>query len=180
LLPRRRSRGTLTLQTGAITGTGDLTIDGLFTWTAGTISGAGTTHANGGMSLGGGCTKDVTSSRVLNVSGATTWSGVGQLRLGTGSSINNTGTWTCQSDAAMNVFSGSPVFNNNTPGIFRKAGTTGTTTVSVSFNNAASVDIQAGTVTFNGSGTHTGSLRERRARRCASAGGHTPCSRRRA
>jgi hypothetical protein len=70
-------------------------------------------------------TKDLTSSRVLHVSGVTTWSGVGQLRLGTGSSITNTGTWTCENDASLDTLNGTPAFHNVAPGTFRKLGEPG-------------------------------------------------------
>src|SRR4029077_17681150 len=38
-----------TLSSGTVTGSHDLTINGLFTWSGGTMSGSGVTNANGGI-----------------------------------------------------------------------------------------------------------------------------------
>jgi len=46
-------------------------------------TGAGTTNANGGIAFGGANVKDLSSSRVLDTSGTTTWAGTGAIRMGT-------------------------------------------------------------------------------------------------
>src|SRR6185436_16023496 len=142
------SPATMSLSGGTVGGTDTLNVSTLLTWTAGTMSGAGTTNVSGAMSIGGTGTKDLTSSRILNVSGPTTWPGVGQLRIGTGSSINNTGTWTCENDAPLETLNGTPAFHNVAPGTFRKLGGAGTTSVLMSFTNSGTVEALSGTLSF--------------------------------
>jgi hypothetical protein len=64
---------------GTLQGSGDLTVTGLMTWTAGTITGTGTLFADGGLDVSGASLKLL--SRNLENSDAATWSGTGQLRI---------------------------------------------------------------------------------------------------
>ena len=140
--------GAFSLSTGTLSGSGSLTVSGLITWTGGTMSGAGMTQANGGLAIGGTVGKVLSSSRILNTPGATTWSGTGALNVTAAAVINNTGTWDCQSDAAITGGGAGVAFNNNAPGIFKKSAGAGTTTVGIAFNNTGSVQALAGTMRF--------------------------------
>ena len=144
---------TLSFSGGTLSGTDTVTVSGLTTWTSGVMSGAGTTNANGGMSISGASVKDLTSTRILNTAGTTTWTGTGGVRAGTGAVINNSGTWDCQSDATMSNFGGTSAFNNS--GTFKKSAGAGTTTASIPFNNAGSVQALAGTLHYTGGYTQT-------------------------
>ncbi|OQW74297.1 MAG: hypothetical protein BVN35_10680 [Proteobacteria bacterium ST_bin11] len=54
----------------------------------------------------------------------------------------------------LNTLAGFPAFNN--AGTFRKSAGTGTSTVSVAFNNTGTVDVQTGTVSLSGAATANG------------------------
>ncbi len=73
------------------------------------------------------------------------------MRTGTGSVINNTGTWDAQTDGAaiVNYYLGATSFNNS--GTFKKSAGTGTTSISIAFTNTGTVDVQSGTLNVSGS-----------------------------
>ncbi|MBZ5640950.1 MAG: hypothetical protein LAO51_19605, partial [Acidobacteriia bacterium] len=149
----------LSMSGGILQGTDTVTVSGLTTWTNGTMTGTGTTNANGGMSASGPFSRTLTSSRVLNVAGPTTWTGTGGFGVGTGAVINNSGTWDCQGDASFsNGFGGTATFNNLTGATFKKSAGTGATGVAITFNNSGSVSVQSGTVNFSGGGTNSGTF----------------------
>ncbi len=148
---------TLTLSAGTIQGGDPVTVSGAFNWSGGILTGAGTLNANGGATVSGTAVKDLTQSRVLNVAGSSTWSGTGGMRIGSGASLHNAGTFTAQSDAALSTLAGAtPLFDNQVGAVFRKSGTAGTTTVDVPFDNHGTVDIVSGTVDFSSGGTGSG------------------------
>src|SRR5438128_1427737 len=65
----------LSLSGGELTGTADVAVSGLFTWTKGTLSGAGVLNANGGMLLTDGSQfafKNL-DGRTLNNAGTAVW-----------------------------------------------------------------------------------------------------------
>ena len=143
---------------GTLGGTGTFTVNGPFSWSGGTMSGAGTTTVNGTLSLSG--VTAVRINRTLNTTATTNWtsaSGLG-VQTGTGSIINNSGTWNAQTDGAaiVNSFGGTSTFNNS--GTFKKSAVTGTTTVSIPFANTGTVDVQSGTVSLSGGGSNTNAL----------------------
>ena len=148
---------TLNFSGGSLGGTDTVTVSGLTTWTAGGMSGAGTTYTNGGLSLSGAATKDVSGSRVLNTTGNTTWAGTGGIRVGSSAAIHNTGIWDCQNDASIALLSNPAVFYNDAPGVFRKSAGAGTTTLGIAFDNASTVDVQTGTLSLNAGGLQDGS-----------------------
>lgn len=154
------SFGALTQNGGTIAGAGNLTISGPFTWGGGAQTGTGTTTVNGTLTITGGGNHDLTSSRTFNTTATTTWSSTGAVRIGTGSIVNNTGTWDSQNTNTMsNPFGGAATFNNS--GTFKKSAGTGNTTIGSSltaFNNTGSVQAQAGTIILQPSGTHAGSF----------------------
>ncbi|HEU4854881.1 MAG TPA: hypothetical protein VFS89_06280, partial [Nitrosospira sp.] len=96
---------------GTLSGTGNLTLSGLSTWTAGDIVGAATAQFDGGLSITGAGQKDIGGGRIINASD-TTWSGNtsnnnNAIRFN-GGTINNTGTWTDANsfDSFMDDFNG--------------------------------------------------------------------------
>src|SRR6185503_887571 len=98
--------------------------------------------------------KGVQFSRVINTNAGTVFTGTGGLILSTLATINNAGTWDCQSDATLGWGVGTaPAFNNN--GTFKKSAGAGTSPVTLPFNNAGSVLVQSGTIALNGGGTST-------------------------
>ncbi len=148
--------GTLSLSGGSLEGSDEVTVSGLTTWTGGTMSGTGVINANGGIAMSGTAVKDLVT-RTLNNPGTATWTGTGAVRLGSGAVINNAGLWDAQSNATLSAILGTPRTFNNL-GTFRKSAGSGTTTVSVTFNNTGAVQVQTGTLNLTLGGTSTGSF----------------------
>jgi hypothetical protein len=148
---------TFTHSAGTLQGAASFTTSDLYTWTGGAMFGSGVTSADGGISLGGASVKDL-NGRTLNNPATATWSGTGSFRVGSGSVVDNTGTWDCQSDAIISFLGGAaPTFNNS--GTFRKSAGAGTTTVGIHFGNSGTVDVQSGTLDVsNASYTQTAGL----------------------
>ncbi|TWU27617.1 beta strand repeat-containing protein [Bythopirellula polymerisocia] len=143
---------------GTITGTSDLTVSGLTTWTRGTMTGTGTTHANGGLDLSGSNSKTL-NGRVLNNAGAATWT-AGQFITGNGAVLNNLlgATFDTNFDGEiLDGFIGAPSQINNA-GTFTKSGGAGTTRFHIAFNNTGAVNVQSGTLSLSGGGTSSGSF----------------------
>jgi hypothetical protein len=157
--------GTATLSGGILTGPGDLTVAGLLTWTAGTISGAGHTVAAGGLAIAGTALKTL-DGRTLDNEGPATWDGTGNISAGNGAVLNNWAgaTFEARSNATFlwNGAGASPAFNN--AGTLSKTAGTGTTAVGgtssspVTFNNTGTVEVIAGTLKLVGGGISSGSF----------------------
>jgi RHS repeat-associated protein len=147
------ANGVLTQTAGTITGAGSLAIDGAYNWSGGVMTGTGTTTVNGPLNLTGTGEKQVTSSRVLTSTGTAQWTG-GVLRLLNTSAVINNGVWEAKADAPIAGSQTIGTFTNT--GTFRKTSTSGTTTVSVPFANNGTVEVQTGTLNFNGGGFSTG------------------------
>ncbi|MHC4218704.1 MAG: beta strand repeat-containing protein, partial [Planctomycetota bacterium] len=141
----------LTVSAGDVIGPGDITIATLFTWSGGDLEGTGTMYANGAMDLESGI-KDLL--RDLEVVGTTTWTG-GLLRVDD-CVLTNFGHFDVQSDVNITYISTPGLFDNQAT--FQKSGgaAAGTTSVTARFDNDDTVDVQAGRVSFDGGGTHTG------------------------
>ncbi|HEX5044289.1 MAG TPA: hypothetical protein VFV75_15390 [Candidatus Polarisedimenticolaceae bacterium] len=149
---------TLAVSGGTLGGSDSLTVPGTFTWTAGTMTGNGTTMALAGIAISGTSTKDLTGSRTLSTSGTTTWAGTGTVRLGSGGNIQNAGTWDAQGNAAISNFGAAGAFANLAGGTFRKSAGGGTTTIDVPLTNAGTVAVESGTLSLDGGGSATGAF----------------------
>jgi hypothetical protein len=164
------NNNTLTLSGGTLTGAGNLSVSGLFTWTGGTLSGSGRLDANGGMVLDPSW-NGVVLDRVLNNAGTATWTdshgGMGRygVTLLTGGVVNNLAGATFTSDArgpsgSSFIFNGGssvPAFNNY--GTFKKSGGTYVTTMLLPFNNYGTVQLQSATLSLGWQGsTSSGSF----------------------
>ncbi len=168
--------GGLTQTGGTLAGSGTLTVTGLITWTSGTMSGSGVTNADGGLTIGGTSAnttyQEYLSARTLNNYAAATLAGAynsGGLYFDSAATFNNEpgASFSITNDSQLWVYGGTTnggTFNNQ--GTFLKAGGTGTSIVghpeyggSVAFNQSGtgSVEVQSGTLSFNGGGTLGGS-----------------------
>ena len=142
---------------GTISGTGTLTLTGSSTWTGGTHTGAGISQFDGPLAISGATAKTISGARIVNAA-STDWSGNtgannNTISMASTSVFNNTGTF---SDAnAFNSTISGGTFNNG--GTFNKQTNT-TTTMSSVFNNAATVNVNAGTMLMQSGGTSTGSF----------------------
>jgi hypothetical protein len=145
--------GALALGGGTLTGAGSVAVNGLLTWTSGTMSGIGNTTANADMVLSGnGRTLD---GRFLYNVGTATWTGSG------GISFLNGAVWVNLSGAVLDVQStaganGAGVFYNL--GRVLKTTGTGTAGLGVLLNNYGTLDVEAGRLTVANGIANAGSV----------------------
>jgi hypothetical protein len=148
----------LTISGGMLTGSGNVTIDGLLTWTGGTITGLGDTLANGGINISGfgGKTLD---GRTIENAGTAIWAGTGNITVANGAIWNNlaNATFDGRSNATMSGIIGAPSSFNNM-GTFRKSVSSAMTTMGLLFNNDGLVDVETGTLDLAGGGVSNGSI----------------------
>jgi hypothetical protein len=150
------STDTINFSSGTINLTSSITINGLFNWSGGTLSGHPFVIASGGvLNINGSVALD---NVLTNANGGTvTMTGAPYLAV-----YNNTnndlgkiynlagGLWDIQTNAtiACEYCAGNEFFNN--AGTFRKSLGSGTTIISVAFTNSATVNALVGTISFNG------------------------------
>ncbi len=146
-----------------VTGAFDLTTNDALHWTDGTMSGAGTTNANGGAQFDG--YQEFVDGRTLNIAAPATFTGnvgtqAGYLYVSNGATLNNSSTF----DAGWAANFNNNIGANGVPGTFSNSGTftrsvgSGATIVTVPFNNSGIVNVQAGTVALNAGGMDSGSF----------------------
>ncbi|MBI2206185.1 MAG: hypothetical protein HYU41_20320 [Candidatus Rokubacteria bacterium] len=164
------SHGKLTQSGGTLAGTGILSFSSAdSTWTAGTMTGTGTTKIETGaaLAISGADDKTLDGGRTLDNHGTVNWSG-GQLLLGGSATIANRGTWDVQGDleVASTATGETATFDNHSGATIQKSSGAGAATIgantagagTVTFNNAGTVDVQAGTLVLADGGTHSGSF----------------------
>ena len=149
--------GTFEVAGGSVAGSSSFAGTGAFNWTGGSI--------NANLSLGAGVSFNLSGSAdkmlaggVISSAGPGTWSGAGNLRVGSGSVLSNSGTFTVLGDAqVVNYTGGSSVFINN--GTFLKSDGTNTVFLpdngGMAFNNNGALSVQSGVLVLGGGGTGT-------------------------
>jgi hypothetical protein len=147
----------LTLSSGFITGSNALAINAPFTWTGGTLgSGNGTATVNVGMTFVGPQNKALSAYRLVIAPTATaSWSG-GLIYLGSGSVLENRGTFNATNDSSvLNNGGAVPALVNS--GVFNKSSiANGTTIISIPFTNSGTVNITSGVLDINAGGSAPG------------------------
>jgi len=132
----------LDLNLGQLTGTGIVNVNGLFTWTAGSLNGLGETIANNGAVISGANNKTL-NERTLSLNDASSWTGSGALQLRSGATINVNATFDIATDADMqHTFGTNPIMNIN--GSLIKSAGTSLTSIGAMFNNDGSVVVDSG------------------------------------
>ncbi len=138
--------GAVTQTGGTLGGSGTVTMTSLYTWSAGTQSGSGTTNANGGLTLDTSNAKSL-SGRTLNSPGTVTVSGAGNLAMASGAVFNNNGAYKLLADTSV---LGSGTFN--TAGSFTKeAGVS--SSIETVFNNRGTLSVSSGALVLSGGGS---------------------------
>ena len=153
----------LDVVSGTLNGSGDLTMaaGGQLDWTGGTMNGGGkiTIPETAELNISGTANKDLRNRTIDNL-GTTTWTGTGNIRSGNGAVFNNLagGVFDVQNDEFFsdNLGGAAPRFNN--AGTFKKTVGTGTTNISLVFNNTGVVDVDSGLLSYNSGGTSTGNF----------------------
>ncbi|SFN29806.1 PEP-CTERM protein-sorting domain-containing protein [Nitrosospira briensis] len=149
---------------GSLRGAGDLAVSGLTTFTGGQIGGdGGDVIANGGLTISGAAEKTLgyfngpVSSGIVN-NGTATWTGAGNL------DNQNSGRFTNSANGNLNIQTDADFLNGtlvNQGTLTKSVGAadgSDKTVISGVFENSGSVNVQQGTLSIIGSGTHTGSF----------------------
>ena len=151
-----------TLSGGTLTSAGNLMLlrpDDL--GLGGTISGTGSTTAQGGLTLGandGNSYFEYLDGSTFTNAGPATWQGLGSFTQENGSTFANQAgaSLDIQNDLSWNSDTTATTFNN--AGTLTESAGTGTTTIYAAFNNSGSVDVQSSTLSLQGGGTQYGSF----------------------
>ncbi len=147
---------TLNWNGGTLAGGLDLTNGAVVNWSGGTAGGWVNVWPNGVLNLAGGNGKTVLN--VLTNAGTVNWLGgsfiTANYNGGYAGAVENLagGLWNMQCDQSLydNYGGGTPYFHN--AGTIIKMNSTGTTTISIPFNNGGNVVVQSGAINFNGGG----------------------------
>jgi hypothetical protein len=170
-----------TFSGGTITGAGTLTINNTLTWTAGTMSGTGSTVINaqnvGGtlvqavLNLDSSAGAETVNGRTLTLKGKINWTGNAssfnlyngaQLSILKGTitsgstTVSYTGTFTILNDTFID--SGGATSRINNQGTITKSGGTGTTAVFPMLINSGTINVTSGQLSLQGGGTNTKTL----------------------
>ncbi|HEX2517348.1 MAG TPA: hypothetical protein VH257_21780, partial [Chloroflexota bacterium] len=140
----------LELADGTLSGPGALTVNGLFAWNGGTLSGSGLTQLNGGLFLGpqsGLGPGRGLDGRTLNNAGAAVLAAC-CLNLSNGAVLNNLpgASFELRGDVGIGMGPGGPAPAFRNGGAFRKSSGAGFAFIGVPFENSGTVEAQAGTL----------------------------------
>jgi hypothetical protein len=153
--------GSLALSGGNLGGASTVTVKGAIVWTGGTMSGPGTTLADGGLQLGsstGAADTENLNARTLQNAGTLTWLANNTFEQEHGSTFDNlaAGTIDLQNHGTWINNDGTALLVNN--GTLTKSAGSGKSLVGINFDNAGTVTVQTGTLDFNAGGTASGSF----------------------
>ncbi|MFT3878332.1 MAG: PEP-CTERM sorting domain-containing protein [Gemmatales bacterium] len=128
-----------------------------FNWSGGSLGGLGTTRLTGVTNVIGSSSKSVaTTNLLITNTGTFNWSGTGSILATTpNASITNAGVVNNTSDSTLQI-SNNGTFTNN--GQFNRTIATGTTNIQWAFNNAGTVTVSSGILSFTGGGNLGGGL----------------------
>jgi hypothetical protein len=136
----------LYLENGTLGGAGSLTVYGTLNWTDGVMVGSGSTDIAVGAELNFdftiGFQTRILDGRTLNIIGTATWY-TGSMRAQNGAQINNTGTFLSTGDG---VLSGDDRVAFINAGTFLQQADGRTLTLALPFNNAGTLEVQAGAI----------------------------------
>jgi hypothetical protein len=147
------STGTFDQSSGFRDGLGTLTVSGLATFTGGSMTSAGTTIANGGLSISGPGSKTLSFGHTLVNNAVANFSG-GTLLLDNSSTFTNNNVFNATDEADIAGGGTAATFVN--AGILNKSGAGTTTTISRTFNNSGTVNVDGGSLAIGGGGVSSG------------------------
>ncbi|MSU61692.1 MAG: hypothetical protein EXS31_04720 [Pedosphaera sp.] len=144
----------------ALTGAGTLTVNGDALWIFGGMTGSGRTIISPGATLTIANVGPVgIATRTLENGGTVLWTGAGNFNMSSGVITNRAGAlFETRGSGVFALTGGAPRFDN--AGTFRKTVDTSTTSLasSIAFNNYGAVEIQTGTLSLGGGGSHSGTF----------------------
>ncbi|CAN5331467.1 hypothetical protein BH09PLA1_BH09PLA1_24410 [soil metagenome] len=153
------ANGVFSLAAGFLIGPGDLTVSGGLLWSGGamrTSSSKTIISSSGTLSMIGAGVKQL--GRILQNDGTATWTAGNVF---SGGVLNNNGSFSVNTNVTIAWLAdlGSGAFNNNASGTLTKTGTGDlqflVSNGSLSINNSGHADILAGSLSYNGGGSHT-------------------------
>jgi hypothetical protein len=146
---------------GTVTGAANLTISTSYMWSAGTLSGTGTTVIPMGSVLNITTNSTKSLTRSINNAGTTTWTD-SSINSGQGAVFTNQngGMLLIQGDDtwSFNLGGATSQVVNLLGGVITKSITGGTTTLTLPFTNAGSVTLSTGILALNKGGSNTGTF----------------------
>jgi hypothetical protein len=151
--PAGNTVSNMTVIGGTLGGTGLLlAVDGQFTWSGGNIGNyGGTVTLNGPSSFNGvGYHVMVFNSHLINA-GTLTWSGSGTNLLFYGGTITNLAAGTIAIAADVSCDDQINIATIKNAGLVTKTGTTGSTTLTSTFVNTGTLNVQSGSINLAGS-----------------------------
>ena len=143
---------------GTIGGVGVLRIASALFWTNGIIQGSGSLSISPGATLISGAAPAKTlSQRTINNQGNILLHDQATVTCGNGATLNNlaSGTLDIQTDAALTISNASPMLVINNAGRFVKSAGTQTSLIAANLNNSGTIEVEAGTLQFQGSWSQT-------------------------
>jgi CSLREA domain-containing protein len=152
---------TFALTSGAVAGSGNISVGGALEWNGGVMNGPGTTLISPGATaaLGGSADKQLSGRTFVN-DGVTNWSGTGQITLNNAMIING-GTFNLQSNAVVAITGATGgTINNLATGTLAKTGGAGVSIFSAGIvvNNAGTIAAQSGTLDLGANFTQTAGI----------------------
>lgn len=150
--------GLTTVEDPTITGSGTLTVHGIFNWAYGNMTGSGRTVIALGATMNFGAYAGTLSTRTLENAGTVVWSGSWPLTLSSAVITNDAGALFDAQNSQSFGASGSCRFDNS--GTFRKEYDPGVTTIGFycPFNNYGTVDVESGALLCNSAFVNNGLL----------------------
>ena len=154
------SGSTFTLSDGALDGTGAITILDTFTWTGGTIGNSGgfSISSTSQVDISGTTDKVIQDARLSN-SGRVSWT-EGNITLSGSSDVYNDAAAFFDIKDDLNITAGSDGVGNRFAnlGTLNKSGGTGTSLISVPFENSGTLQVDTGTLRLSAGLTQTGTM----------------------
>jgi hypothetical protein len=137
---------------GNLAAWGNVTVNGTFTWTGGTLSGMGQILTRGTSSVSGPGTKVLDGAALVNA-GTASWTDAGNIVASNGPAFTNQAgaVFNASNDAQLqwNGIGATAIFSN--AGTFVKSAGTGVSMLTVSFRNTGLLEVTTGTVFVAGS-----------------------------
>jgi hypothetical protein len=151
----------LSISTGTLDGTGDVTVTDTLAWTGGAMAGSGTTTIPSGATLNmttGASATLTLINRTIDNAGTTNWTGMGIVNMGGPFNNEAGGTFVAAAPSGLRAY-GSSVAFSNVGTIEVNPGSGQTVSIGIAtFNNMGTVNIQSGTFQILNNGTDSGAV----------------------
>ena len=143
--------GTLLINGGDLVAPTNLTVNGLLDWRQGTMSGAGTTTANGGVSVSTFSSSRRLNGRDLDSTATFTLGQTTNFTIDSGTLDQSGGIFDLRGNSAINTNGAGNVVSSVT---VQKTGSFNTSIVATNFTNTGAINVNVGDLTLSATGTH--------------------------